>query len=325
MNKTLTLLLSLTLYSVSATAYIPTIDSLFRNGNNIDVGESTVVASIEITKMNSNEDEEMTTQMKRSAHKFLLSSNVQGISDFLQVDYRDGLFSVETINEIKRKNKLNLSSLNEELFETKLFYGILKSLLLNNSDLVISFLNKIDPKILPNKALFNKEQIMLLNKYKKYLKNISDGGEAGENPLSPADPDKRKETKEILAKSLIADESNVRRVFENKEFYLNYKSDVVELKFKNETHQLKSMKVKNGESQIEIEFMNYVLFTGGFEFPEEISIKLANGDQFQIVLRKLQLLKDSEQSYSKRIKSYKKQLKNGEDKIIVINKPMFIL
>jgi hypothetical protein len=326
MNKTLTLILLITIGPSTAFAYIPTIDSLFRNGNNIDIGDSTVVASLVITKVSQNENEELITdQPKRSAHKFLLTSGVVGISDFLQVDYRDALFSKETINEIKRRNKLDISSFSGELFETKLFYSLLKSLLLNESDLMISFLNKIDPKILPNKKLLNKDQLTLLNKYKKYLKELSEGTEGLENPLLPIDEEKKEEIKEVLSKSLIADESNIKRLFENKNFYLTYKSDVLELKFENETHQLKNMNIKNGDSEIQVEMMNYVLFTNGFEFPEEISIKLANGDQFQIVLKKLQIINDTEQTYFKRINAYKKQIKSVEDKIMVMNKPLFVL
>jgi hypothetical protein len=325
MNKILTLIVSISFCSTSAFAYIPSVDSLFRNGNNIDVGDSTVVANIIITKINSADSAEVATEPQRSGHKFLFSSQVPGLSEFLQIDYRNVLFTPETINEVKRKKKLNLNSLSEELFETKLFYGLFKSLILNRSDLMTSFLNKIDPRVLPNKSILNKEQLALLNKYKAYLRNLNNKVEGIENPLNPISIEKRKEIKDILSKSLITDASNVKRVFENKKFYLYYKSDVLELKFENETHQLRSIKVKNGESEISIEMLNYVLFSGGFEFPEEINIKLANGDHFQVILKKLMLLKDSEQSYSKRLGRYKKQLKEVEDKIVVLNKPMFIL
>lgn len=327
MNKKLRVFIFLLLgvWSSSLMAYIPTLDSLLRNGGNIDIGESTVVGSILVSKVPGESSEDVSIQPQRTAHKLLFTGESSNLWSLLQLDYRNGLFSSATINRIKVVKKLKSKSFSAELIETKLIYGLFKSLFLNESDLLVSVLNSIDPEILPNRELLDKEQLILLNKYKKYLTNLSEGVEDLPSPFLNEDIEKQKEINEILNKNLIASNNKVKRIFKNKKFFLTYISDTIELVFENETHQLISIKVKSGESDIKFEMLNHVLYSGGFEFPEEISIKLANGDRYQLTLKKLQLIKDSPQSYARRVKAYKEQVKEVEDKVIVLNKPMFML
>jgi len=71
--------------------------------------------------------------------------------------------------------------------------------------------------------------------------------------------------------------------------------------------------------------LNYVLFTKGFEFPEIINLKLVNGDIYEIVLKRLLILNDTDSVYRKRILNYTKQLKEVEEQITVLNKAPFIM
>mgnify|MGYP000681092008 CR=1 FL=1 len=324
MNKKISFIIIALIFSTQIWAHIPTIDSLFRNGSNIDVEKKTVVARLYVQEIKKVDAELEEAEVKSSSIKLLMRKLDNNRVNFIQVDYRNKSFAPEFINAIKINSNLS-SFLKVQQIETKLFYSLLESLLVNSSRSMINTLGEFDPQIKPNRKNINKEQANLLAKYKRYLKAVAEENEDAVNPLTSTEPLVKEKINKTLGMNFINDGVKVQRIFENNNFYLTYKEDDLFLKFDNSTHRLLDLKYETENGAIEVEILNYVAYSQKFEFPEQIILKLPGEKKFEITLKGVQIIEDTDQTYYKRIESYKKSIKNVEDQIITELKPLFIL
>ena len=322
MNKKITLIL-LT-FCLNSFAYIPTVDSMLRNGSNLDISDKVTYGSVVINRIKADDDELESTEPLKSSYKFLFNSDVSGVIDLVQVDYRDGVISNQTINKVNTFKKFDYQTLNSSNLETKAFYSLMRSLMVNESDMLVSLLSSLDGKIQPNKKSFNKKLQWLLSRYRTYLNKINNGEDAGENPLKPSDPKKLAEVNETLNSGFIDETSNLKRVFNNKKFYLVYESDKVTMKFDNDTHRLLMMKLIGDTSEVEFQLHNYVLLTKDFDFPETIYMRI-NQKNYEINMRKLQVLSDDANDSYNRVQRYEKSIGEIPDQVTTQIKPSFIL
>jgi hypothetical protein len=301
------------------------VDSILRNGSNIDISDKVTYGSIVINRVKSEDEELETAEPMKSSYKFLFNSEAKGVIDLVQVDYRDGVISNQTINKVNTFKKFNYKNLNSSNLETKAFYSLMRSLMVNKSDMLVSLLSGLDGKIQPNKKSFNKKLQWLLSRYRTYLTKLDNGQDAGENPLKPSDPKKLADVNETLNSGFIDETSNLKRIFKNKKFYLVYESDRVTLKFDNDTHRLLMMKVVGDTNEVEFQLHNYVLLTKDFDFPETIYMRIGNQKNYEINMRKLQVLSDDANDSYNRVQRYEKAIGEVSDQVTTQIKPSFIL
>lgn len=315
--------------SFNTLAYVPSVESLFRNGNNEEIGNNTVVANFEVNrKLKEETASVIKDQPLKSAYKILIGNENEDRPRFIQLDYRDGILSDETLNKVNYRNTFSLKglSLNSEQDEVKLFYSIMGSLLTNNSSLMMEFLDEINSKIKRNKSLINQEQLSLLNSYRYYLKEKKEDENSDENnPLKPTAEEQRKKVKELLNRGFLVESPFVKRVFENNKFYWDVTNDKIMARFDSETHQLKRLAIATVKGKIEIDCHNYILFGGGLEFPETIYFKDYSGQLFEVKMKKIISFKDNTSSFNKRLSDYEKEARQSDNKVQALIKPPFIL
>ena len=76
------------IFSTTAFSYTPTVESLFRNGNNVDVGSNTIVGTLKIERKIKPEQMELLKEFPiRSAVKVLFGNEREDRSKFIQIDY----------------------------------------------------------------------------------------------------------------------------------------------------------------------------------------------------------------------------------------------
>ncbi len=312
-------------FCLNSFAYIPTVDSMLRNGNNVDTTDKVTYGSVVINRIKSEDEEIKSAEPAKSTYKFLFNSDVKGVIDLVQVDYRDGVISNQTINKVNTFKKFDFQSLKSSNLETKAFYSLMRSLMVNKSDMLVSLLGSLDPKIQPNKNKFNKKLQWLLSRYRTYLGKVNNNEDAGENPLKPSDPKKLAEVNETLESSFIDENNALKRVFENKKFYLVYESDKVTLRFDNDTHRLLMMRLVGDSYEVEFQLHNYVLLSKDFDFPETIYMRISDQKNYEINVRKIQVLTDDPSDSYNRVERYQKSVEEVSDQVITQIKPSFIL
>lgn len=328
-KKILTLFI---LFSFSAHAYIPTIESLLRNGGNQDIGNNTAVGILNIERMINAEDNELNNIPRRNALKILIGNEDADRPSFIQLDYRDAIVSDSTMNKIHYRKNLSLDKLGlkeTNSIEAAVFYSLISSLLSNNSKMFMEFFSMIDPSIKRNKELVNKDQLSILQQYKYYLAKKANEDEQvkeeNKNPLKPETEEGKLKVKEALRSTYLVNDGLVKRVREKNKFYWDLISPFVYARFDGENHKLKRVVLTTEQGKIEIDCYNYILFNGKLEFPEIIYFKDLSGQMYEIKMSKMYSIKDAPGAFTKRLRNYEKTLNSNPEKNSEIIKPNFLL
>jgi len=320
------------IFSTTAFSYTPTVESLFRNGNNVDVGSNTIVGTLKIERKIKPEQMELLKEFPiRSAVKVLFGNEREDRSKFIQIDYLDGIISNNTMSKIHYTPRLSLKNLSftDQQIEGRVFYATLAVLLNNNPDLMMGMLKSLGSEIKTNEKSINSDLNSTLGNYKNYLKKVSEIEDEEllaeiENPLKPEADEDKKIVKDILKKPFFEKSPYVFRVRENNKFYWDINEPKIYARFDAETHRLLKLSIKTESGDIDLTFYNYILFNGQLEFPEIIYLKDLAGDMYEIKMKKIYSIKDTTESFNKRFQNYKKALKENTD-IKVQIKPHFIL
>lgn len=316
-------------FTTSAFSYSPTLESLFRNGNNIEVGNNTVVANISVIEIDSelnipiNPVEELAN---KQAFKLLINNEREDYPILTQVNYKGGVISNNSLINFREKSYKNLSGFvpNNENVDAQFFYSTLAMLLNNKSSMLLSVLKKYSAKIKTNIELINKEKTSLLINYKNYLTQIKDDETLElENPLKPDGDDKIAKVSEIKKQSFLEKDPVVKKEKIADDFFWVVKEENIFLKF-DEFHRVREIKVKTNMGEIEMIFGKFVIHGAQFEFPEFIWFKDTSGRKYEIKATKLSIFADNIDMQRKRLKRYQKYA--DENKIIEPQiKPDFIL
>lgn len=327
MNKSiLFLFLIISNYALS---YTPTSESLFRNGSNQDIGNSTVVGALKIEKMVA-EDIELNNQPTKSAVKILIGNEDPQRRKFIQIDYKDGVVSDLTMNKINYRKNFSLKSLNllqTNQAEAAIFYSLINTLLTNNSDLFVELIKSVETNAQTNKDLIYSEQDSLLRQYKSYISKSAsvEADVEMKSPLYGETPEDRERIKEILNAPYLKKDAKIMRTKEGDNFYWDFVGDKFYARFDGESHKLKKLTLTLPEGKVEVDCYNYILFNASMEFPEVIYFKDLAGQMYEIKMSKIYVIKEKPGTFSRRLKKYEKTLNNNEEKNTDIIKPLFLI
>lgn len=323
--------LAITLFflSMAANAYKPTVESLFRNGSNGEIGQNTVLANFILKKKLSQAELENQT-IKEIPMVFsykMLFSNEKENAKLVQTSYLGEGSHERDLIEADYFPVLNYTALRlgEEDVEKKFFYSLMASLVNNQGRLMIQFLNDIGVPALTNQESVDKEQLYFLGQYVAYLKSLEkeEGAEA-ENPLEPTDPEAAQKIKEVFKRPFLTPSPYVKRTKEGSDFFWVIKAENVFAKFSHDDHKLLEMSVKTPNGMIEVKCFNYILYGQEMQFPELVLLKDLNGDEHMLNMKKISSFSDSQERFLNRYGDYKKVLQESPDKEPII-KPPFIL
>ena len=154
--------------------YSPSLESLLRNSNNVDIGNNTVMASLVITELDPETNNPLSTDDKiahKSAVKFVIFNENEDRPTITQVEYKDTSFNYGALYDVNERSFSRLSSLirNSEMVDAKSFYSVMAMLLNNDGSFLIDFIKSYEPKAQKNSELVNSRKVKLLSEYKRYL------------------------------------------------------------------------------------------------------------------------------------------------------------
>jgi hypothetical protein len=302
----------------SAFAYTPSLESLLRNGNNIDVGNNTVLANLSILEI----DPENNLPLKednivnKETIKLLILNEKEDYPKLCQVNYKGGVMnSVSLINYKERSfKKLNDVIKNDENVDGQFFYATLSMLLNNNGSMLIEYLKKYNSKIKLNTELVNKNKSRLLKKYKSYLIASRDDEEGKlENPLKPLAEDKKEKVTEIKNANFLDSDPLVKKIKVEDQFFWIIDNNGLYARFDND-HRLRELRVKTGVGEVELVLGKFVIHGSQIEFPEFIWFKSVSGKKYEIKATKVSMFQDTRENHTRRIKRYSKA--SEENKLV---------
>lgn len=321
-------------------AYIPSVESLFRNGANTEIEGSTVVVNLHISKMitgeekavqETNQETAKLKEFKDGYYKFLYLQDFSNDSvKMVQVGYETENMRVNEITSLRSFNNFVKFPFSKgvESTEQGLFYSLLQSLALNRGDMMISYLRSRGVSVKLNKDLLNKEKAALLEKYMLYLKKVKDDpslNESLESPLDPKNEEQRVSVKEVLKQPFFHESSIVKRVKERSSFFWKVETENFNAKFENETRKLQTLELQTTWGSLAIQCKDFLVFDGSHEFPKYIYFKDFQGNYYQIRMLSMKQFDENKSSFETRYTNYRKSLSENKKEDGLVFTPNFIL
>ena len=172
--------LSLLLMVFSSFAALPPVESLFRNGSNQDIEADSVILnfSVEEIKNSSTIDLSETYRNEEALYKgyfkIILNRNASGRVEMVQAEYKNSDMKNDSlVNLYEGSSFMKYLRYKKEISPEKdIFYGVLISLLLNNSKPISNFLSKTNSDFVSNGKVINYKKRQLFEDYKKYLQRV---------------------------------------------------------------------------------------------------------------------------------------------------------
>lgn len=324
-----TLIAYLIIMSFEVGAYSPTLESLFRNANNVDIGNNTVMASLIITELDPETNKPLSSEdnvAKKAAVKFVIFNEKEDRPTLTQVEYKDSSFNYGALSDVSERSFKRLSSLirNKEMIEAKSFYSVMAMLLNNDGSFMIDFIKGFQPKAQKNQELINTRKVRLLGEYKRYLQNIKNESPSPPvNPLEPESDEKKARVKEIMSEGFLNKDPLIKRVKKNDHFAWVVQEDNLSLNFDNE-HRIKDFSLKTRLGKIQYVFGKFLVFGQSFEFPEFIWFSDLQGRKYEIKASQIKIFSDNSSYLERRNKKYL-EAKEKNNFTTPAYKPIFLL
>lgn len=310
-------------------SYVPTLHSLLRNGNNVDISTSTVVANlalIEIDKVTNQPISIENNQPVKSVVKFLVRNENKTEPILTQVNYKDSSMNNSSLVNFQERSfgKASQFVTAEGSPDVEIFYSLLAMLLNNKGSLLLNVFKKYNPHFKLNVELADEEKLDLLKKYKTYLEEKKNNADLGiKNPMKPEGIEERESINKIKKRYFLKKDFLVKRVKYEDQFFWVVQTEKVYIKF-DINHRLKELRLTTQMNDIEIVFGRFILHGAQMEFPELIWFTDSLGKKYEIKATKLSMFNDNTDSHKKRLKRYTKLSKKNAITDLSI-KPSFLL
>ena len=155
----------LILFSVSASAYVPTVESLFRHGGNADVSANGISFSLQIKKLVTSDSSSNLSQLPiakdqpaEDFFKIFFAKTGDGLK-VAQTRYTNANFSESALVHKIYFPNFNAYSLKPSLEESEkgIFYGMLHALSFNSGVHIINYLKALGVPVRLNNEIINRE------------------------------------------------------------------------------------------------------------------------------------------------------------------------
>jgi hypothetical protein len=320
------LLFILIMFSTAIFAATPTMEGLFRNGDNKEITSNFAILKFYINEVVDEEKLKITTiseeagelnksiEVKSSTpryFKLIYSLEKESRIQMLQVEYNNvtmkdaDLVKATYFSDVVKKIEA------DEFIERPLLYSFLTMFVFIYSKAISTQLGRYDQEFLTNLLAMNEAKKQLLLKQKNYLAAIKDDKEAKEGLKSPFDVDTDEEKEKIaeIRKQDMYNRSNkVKLERVGRRFMWNLKLDNINAFFGNRDHRLRNINIVNGDKKLEVNCGNYVLLDGIHKFPEVIKLKDLNGSKFDVFMTYLLYRPNKGSSLFVRYQEYLKKI-----------------
>ncbi len=310
----------------TARAYVPTVESLFRQGSNPDLISNGVSVSMVVKKVIPGERAEGSTvadvslladDKSESFYKLFLTKASGDTIKVAQARFGDRSFSEKTIrHKIYYPNFTPYTvKANVEQIEKGIFFSLIHSLTMNNGSHLVSYLKTLGVPVKLNNDLINRSKVELLADYKRYLTVISKSRSAREteaNPLKPEDPAARTRVEQLLKESMYVDQGQVKLGRDEGDMAWLVTAGAFEAVVSYKDREVKRVRFKSAAGDLEILCEDYWLANGTHRMPKTIILRNFSGVTYQIEVSSLRHYTESGDDLVKRLRSWDENLK-GKD------------
>jgi hypothetical protein len=310
------------LFALSAYAYVPTVESLFRNGANQEIETNGSAITLVIKKIETAPKSEtsatnvslLTGTRENDFYKIFFTKVSSDSVKLAQTRYRDSSFSEDSLQHKTYYPNFTPYTVKGEQADRGVFFGVLESLVLNNGAYLVNYLKTQGVPVKLNQDLINREKIEYLASYKRYLMALSKDRTKNNdpNPMRPEDAAAREKVEKVMNESMYVDTHQVRLSRENGEMAWLVTAGTFEAVISYKERQIQKVKFKTPQGDLEILCKDYWLANGTHSLPRYILVKDFKGETFQIEVTNLRHYLEKEDDLAKRLKKWDLILKGKE-------------
>ena len=329
------LLLTIIFLTSNAFAYIPTVESLFRHGSNPDVSANGVSVTFVVKKIeagvkaDTKSSESLLHETKKEDfYKLFYTKTNQDLVKVSQARYDNSSFSEGSLLEKYYTSNLTpytFKGSGQDQAEKGLLQGMLISIIFNNGSFLTNYLKSLNVPVKLNSEIINRQKVTYLASYKQYLVAVNkdrNNRRTVTNPLKPEDPATRQKVDEAMNEPMYVDQKQVKLSKENGEISWLISAGTFEAVVSYKEREIKRIKYKSDQGEIEILCKDYWLGNGTHSIPRYISIKDYKGEMFEIEIMNLKQYLEKESDLIGRLKKWDSLLKGKES---LEPKPPFLL
>lgn len=311
--------------SFSVFAYVPTVESLFRNGSNPDLTQNAAVVTLKITPVNPLAEKGEQAQGQSVWVKLVYHLGGGGRIKLSQLTYRTSALTDSTADSKVFFSEMSPNSFDQsvEMTERGLFYSIMNSLVVNDGAFMTQFLKTRGINVALNYELLNQEKKHLLERHKAWLIKTKGGRqtEGDDSPLTPASALEREKVNQIMALPMYASGGQIGLVRFEGEAAWNIKADAFEAWVGDSNRDIKQVNYKTSAGESEFVAKDYIKYNGTTPLPRLITFKNSKDLHFNIEPIGIRYFNESGQDLVNRLKRYEKDVKAPRDPV---TKPYFL-
>ena len=310
-------------WTLGASPAIPPMESLFRNGSNRNIEQDTTVLKLRVQELQGENSLKEINYSKGELfdryYKFIFNRDQNKDFELLQVEYTSAQTNYDSITKLYERRSFlrHLTRKKGVDSEKDFFWGVITSLVLNNSDAISTFLKKTNRDYRANREILNRERRALYDSYKRYLQTIKDEPALKSkfiSPLAPADKNELKKVRKLLQSPFYLPSSKVSLVKEGDEFYALVKLEKVRGKFTNGDFKLVELSYSDLRGDIELKLFGYRPLSGIDELPRSILFNYF-GKKYHIQMLSLKRATYSGKGLAKVRKSLRMASRKGNKKV----------
>jgi hypothetical protein len=322
------LALALLIASANVLAYVPTVESLFRNASNPDVTTNTAAITLKVTRTMADGEKPLEEGEVRRGEDFYKLFITRLTADSLKISqarYNNNSFSEGSLEHKMYQPNFTPHSLRakEDQIQKGIFFSLMRSLIFNDSSHLIVYLKTLGVPVRLNNELINREKIALLAEYKRYLISTNRDKKKGlENPLRPEDSNEREKVERIMDESMYVDTKQVKLTREGGEMAWMVSAGVFESVVSYDKKHVQRLKYRSEVGEFEITCKDYWLSNGTHYMPKYLAIKTFTGKTFQVDISGYRLFNENEAELVRRLQRWEQLLRGKE---IGEQRPEFLL
>ena len=313
--------------SQTAWSYVPTVESLFRNGSNPDMNGNVAIVNLKVTKVDPSgivQDEKNSNSEYFRIYYTRSSDDVVKLNQF---KFPDQSFNEDDFVHRTYYSNFNAFTLANQpsSVEKSLFYGVMQSLVLQDGQYLVNYLKSKGLPLRLNKEIINREKINLLAQYKQYLVTINQDKEARktlENPLRPNSADKREHVEKVMNESMYVDTQHVVLAKEGSDMSWKVSAGGFDASVSYDKRYLQKLGFKGENGDIEFIFKDYGLVNATHVLPRFILIRDFNGDNYQVEVLNLRYASLNDASFVKKLREWDQKAKARNVEVL---RPSFLL
>lgn len=300
--------------ALSAYGSIPSVEGLFRGGDNPDIAGDTIAVNVFISETQPSTsdqqvvqtvvegDQETLIKVKESFFKLIFSVTPGRPIGLIQVRYSAAGLETNQVAQVKYIENLEKSFAQEPSFNRLLAYALITMHSLNKSSGFDELLKRFARDYKSNAELLNQDKKRLYTKYKEHLASKSEEL----SPLEPESDEEKERVNEILGSRFYDNTGKAKLIRTNNEFLWEVNLDTLKAYFNHDDRLLKKIVMTNFNGEVQVDVGPYFKATGDFKLPSFVLVKHSTGEEAKITFSGYQDFNSGNKRFLDRAEDYEK-------------------